>query len=142
MSADAVTHTHANSYAHNTPRCDRHGIEFVDDLLGGGVDMGADQALWEDFLSALRLGSPVHTNRIRRELVARYGYDLTTFALALILPGRTSRSRTVPGPPCPLFPDLTPPPYLSNTPLYPCHFVLSLDAQAKAVGRTAKCSED
>ena len=49
----------------------RKGIEIADDLLGGGIDLSADAALWEDFLTNLRLSNPVLTNRIRRELLRR-----------------------------------------------------------------------
>ena len=49
----------------------RKGIELADDLLGGGIDLSADAALWEDFLTNLRLSNPVLTNRIRRELLRR-----------------------------------------------------------------------
>ena len=51
--------------------CARHGIAMADDLLGGGLDLRADAAVWEECLTALRLSSPVLTNRIRRELMAR-----------------------------------------------------------------------
>ena len=52
-----------------------HGVlvtlETADDLLGGATSLQADAALWEDFLSALRLSSPLLANRIRRELMRR-----------------------------------------------------------------------
>ena len=51
--------------------CGERGVEAADDLLGGGVDLEADAALWEEFLAALRLSSPVLANRIRRELMRR-----------------------------------------------------------------------
>ena len=49
--------------------CDRQGVEVVDDLIGGGVDLSQDALLWEDFLSALALPSELLTNRIRRALL-------------------------------------------------------------------------
>ena len=50
--------------------CDKHGVAVVDDLMGGGISLEADAAIWEDFLSALSL-SELLANRIRRELMAR-----------------------------------------------------------------------
>lgn len=51
--------------------CDKRGIESADDLLGGGLDLKADAALWEELLAALPLSGSVVLNRIRRELMAR-----------------------------------------------------------------------
>ena len=51
--------------------CSQHSIETVDDLLGGGTSLQADAALWDEFVSALRISSPVLSNRIRRELLRR-----------------------------------------------------------------------
>ena len=51
--------------------CARRGYDQVDDLIGGGVDLDADAALWEDFLTGLKLSSPILGNRIRRELMRR-----------------------------------------------------------------------
>ena len=51
--------------------CARNGLDMVDDLVGGGVDLEADAALWEDFLAALKLPRAIMGNRIRRELMRR-----------------------------------------------------------------------
>ena len=61
---------HAASLEAAEQWCARRHVEMEEDLLGGGLDLQADTALWDEFLAELQL-STVLSNRIRRELMAR-----------------------------------------------------------------------
>ena len=49
----------------------RRAVRDARSRTRGGVDLDADAALWEDFLTGLKLSSPILGNRIRRELMRR-----------------------------------------------------------------------